>query len=345
MKYFKSKKDVPDYMKEHFFLNRSKYNHRAITVLAFISVPIYSLLNIQNLLFPGIPAGDFWYYVHLGAFIFGGVLGLAYLFLNYLFSNIKFKSRFDMFYVFMLGEVMVLISCIDLNYRWDVSAFLTALLLLSTAIWLDFRVYSLLTLLMTGSFMAGMYFMGDGIYLTPEHIVQLIVFFTIAWFIKLNNNDIRIQNYINYKRLEQFSQEMEQKSLVDALTEVKNRYYLDIAYESIVAGSVRYDKSFTFVMIDIDFFKKINDTYGHHTGDNVLKSFAKILYKNIRRSDEVVRMGGEEFLLILRDADKATALNISDKLRGIIAEYDFSGVEEIITASFGVADSMETTVF
>jgi diguanylate cyclase (GGDEF)-like protein len=91
------------------------------------------------------------------------------------------------------------------------------------------------------------------------------------------------------------------------------------------------------MLIDIDFFKKVNDTYGHPQGDKVLKGVAEILKNNSREIDTVGRWGGEEFLLILTHTDLDTATSVANKLRSKIKAYDF-GLEREITASFGVTE-------
>ena len=89
-------------------------------------------------------------------------------------------------------------------------------------------------------------------------------------------------------------------------------------------------------MMDIDHFKKVNDTYGHEFGDYVLKEFANVVKQNIRNSDIFARIGGEEFILILPHTSYESALKVAEKLRKAIEKHDFKGKK--ITASFGVSE-------
>jgi diguanylate cyclase (GGDEF)-like protein/PAS domain S-box-containing protein len=121
----------------------------------------------------------------------------------------------------------------------------------------------------------------------------------------------------------------------DMLTGLPNRraFYeaLDIAIKEARRG-----RKLTLVQMDIDFFKRVNDTYGHHAGDIVLQQFAKALKAAVRPQDLVARHGGEEFFMILRDASLEQALMIVERVRAEIAETDTG--YGAITASFGVAE-------
>jgi len=93
------------------------------------------------------------------------------------------------------------------------------------------------------------------------------------------------------------------------------------------------------VLIDIDHFKTVNDTYGHQAGDRVLAGLAELVRQHVRGQDLLGRWGGEEFLLVCRDTGQTQALAIAEKLRALVAGHDFHGLR--ITASFGVA-AMDT---
>lgn len=92
-------------------------------------------------------------------------------------------------------------------------------------------------------------------------------------------------------------------------------------------------------MVDIDFFKHINDTYGHVTGDAVLKKIAKTMQSSIRLYDNIGRYGGEEFIIVLPNCDKADAIQQAERIRRIISETSIlsSSQEIFITISLGVA--------
>jgi diguanylate cyclase len=126
----------------------------------------------------------------------------------------------------------------------------------------------------------------------------------------------------------------------DPLTHLFNRRYLPTILKHETTISTRHNIPFGALMLDIDHFKKVNDTYGHDAGDAVLKQFAEILVENVRANDFVFRYGGEEYLVVLGDSDETTALQIAEKIRQAVARrnFDIGGGKTIaITASVGIA--------
>src|ERR1700687_4954609 len=93
-----------------------------------------------------------------------------------------------------------------------------------------------------------------------------------------------------------------------------------------MARAQPYTCSFSVAIIDIDFFKRINDQFGHPAGDEALRTFAITLFKNIRTIDKLGRYGGEEFLLILPDTAKDQAVRTLDRLRSIMSEVDWAAI-------------------
>ena len=100
--------------------------------------------------------------------------------------------------------------------------------------------------------------------------------------------------------------------------------------------SQRYNTLFGIIILDIDHFKDVNDTYGHQVGDDVLKQFSKILKGSIRDTDSLGRWGGEEFLIICPNTDAAALKKMAENLREKIETHDFSNDIQRLTASFGI---------
>lgn len=124
----------------------------------------------------------------------------------------------------------------------------------------------------------------------------------------------------------------------DTLTNIYNRRFIEDRLPVDILKSNPQDNPVSVIMCDIDFFKKVNDTYGHLAGDEVLKVFSSILQESIRKSDWVARYGGEEFLVVLNGTDKNKAVEIAERIRkkveGTIIKYN--DLEIKITSSFGV---------
>jgi diguanylate cyclase (GGDEF)-like protein len=88
------------------------------------------------------------------------------------------------------------------------------------------------------------------------------------------------------------------------------------------------------IILDIDLFKNVNDTYGHYTGDRVIQEFTSILQEHCRKTDTIGRWGGEEFIIIASQTDKDSIIKFAEHIRSIIEDYNFATVNHI-TASFG----------
>lgn len=133
----------------------------------------------------------------------------------------------------------------------------------------------------------------------------------------------------------------------DELTGLFNRRYFFEALGCEIERAGRYNENLTLLMIDIDHFKQVNDTYGHPTGDIVLAGVAKIFMSIVRQSDFVGRVGGEEFCMILTHTDVQQALLAGEKIRKAVEEAEFSDSTTIVnvTVSIGISgyDSAETT--
>ena len=126
----------------------------------------------------------------------------------------------------------------------------------------------------------------------------------------------------------------------DPLTQISNRAAFDEALNREICSFKRHDTNFSLMMIDIDFFKNVNDTYGHIAGDKVIKSVSQVISKTLRRSDEVFRYGGEEFVVLLSNTNIDGAQFIAERVRREIKKMTIHSHEKInITASIGIASS------
>ena len=138
----------------------------------------------------------------------------------------------------------------------------------------------------------------------------------------------------------QYHEEIYRLMTVDGLTELHNKRYFNEAIEREASRSVRYSRTFSLVVFDIDHFKKINDTFGHLAGDAVLRQLGALVRKQVRRDDVPARTGGEEFIVIVPEVSRAGALNLAEKLRAAIeaAVFKFEGTQIPVTVSVGVAE-------
>ncbi len=156
------------------------------------------------------------------------------------------------------------------------------------------------------------------------------------------------------KELEAKNKRLASLPNMDELTEIYNHHYFLNALENETSRAIRNQIQLSLLLIDIDHFRKFNDTYGHQAGDFILKEFSRILKENIRRYDTLARYGGGKFTVILPGTNAEEALAIAEKLRETVdeAKFEKSREEYHITASFGVAsvqpatiDKFETSIF
>lgn len=134
--------------------------------------------------------------------------------------------------------------------------------------------------------------------------------------------------------LKQQRDQLEKMALVDQLTSFYNRHYLIETAPLKIANAIRHESPLCMVMIDIDYFKSINDRHGHDVGDKVLRAVSAIIKTNTRQGDIAARFGGEEFLLLLDHCDIEAAVSKVEFIRKTIEELNPENIS--LTASFGI---------
>ncbi len=138
---------------------------------------------------------------------------------------------------------------------------------------------------------------------------------------------------------------LQRESTKDFLTGLNNVRQFDFVFNGTIKNALDKEESLSLLMVDIDFFKKVNDTYGHIEGDIVLKELGLILSENCRHFDEVSRIGGEEFSVLLPDCAYPRAMQIAERIKDAVKIHTFTlstGVKIHITISIGVASYPET---
>jgi len=185
----------------------------------------------------------------------------------------------------------------------------------------------------------------DGVYFFTHEPYRVITKNKkIKWILDntviVRNESNEIINFVGYltdiTEIKEKEVELENLARVDQLTKISNRLYLDEVLMSQYYRFNRYSEECSIILVDIDYFKAVNDKYGHLVGDKVLIEFANLLKKSIRKDDIVGRWGGEEFLIILPHTNLKKAALLAEKLCKTVAEHEFSVVGHK-TASFGVA--------
>ncbi|AKU10748.1 hypothetical protein AzCIB_0843 [Azoarcus sp. CIB] len=132
---------------------------------------------------------------------------------------------------------------------------------------------------------------------------------------------------------------LRESSLRDAMTGLNNRRFLEEYVDTLVATARRRKIELAIMVLDIDYFKMVNDTYGHDAGDAVLKSLAAVLRTSVRASDMVIRFGGEEFLIVLQETEAENALRVAENIRATVEDLkiQIGGAVLQKTISIGLA--------
>lgn len=149
----------------------------------------------------------------------------------------------------------------------------------------------------------------------------------------------RVRAALRMKRAQDL---LTERAQIDALTGLRNRAYLDERLMMEMAQAVRMQRPLSLVLIDLDHFKRLNDTYGHPFGDLVLQRIGDTLSRAVRPCDAACRYGGEELAVILPDTSIDAAHLVADRIRAAVRELEFApkGQQVTVTASAGVAEAL-----
>jgi diguanylate cyclase len=170
-------------------------------------------------------------------------------------------------------------------------------------------------------------------------LLALVLAIGRCMFLGIFSSSMKQSLYQSGLKLKEAYKRIEELAELDELTGSYNRRCIMRMLDEEIARAARSGASCSIALIDLDWFKRINDAFGHPTGDEVLRTFAITMYANLRNSDRFGRYGGEEFLLVLPDLDADGAVRALDRLRAIISDLDWSAFSPgmKVTISAGVA--------
>ena len=144
------------------------------------------------------------------------------------------------------------------------------------------------------------------------------------------------------KKINFIYSQTKQLSVIDPLTHLYNRRHFEIEFAREFKRAKRYKNALSIAVIDIDFFKNINDTYGHLCGDFILKEIAYLLNQNFRQTDEIYRYGGEEFVVVLTETDKENAFIPLERLRLLVENNKFKYQDNLLNVTISIGFSSNT---
>lgn len=168
----------------------------------------------------------------------------------------------------------------------------------------------------------------------PAEIIALIIFLHML-------NETVLSFKLREASYRQMIASLSKEASTDTLTQLYNRMFIETCLEFHIDNSFLLSQALSIILLDIDHFKEINDTYGHQAGDMVLTQFSNLLLKCVRKSDYAGRLGGDEFIIVLPSTDLATAVLIAERATTILnTSILFIGTEQSvkISCSMGISN-------
>jgi diguanylate cyclase (GGDEF)-like protein len=330
--------DYNDFINEVTFINIKRMN-----VVAAILITVFTGLTFLDYLY--FQAGK-WsislgykilFYSHCSSILLMAVI-LLFIYLRPVRQKdiTSFHKYIENFSLYLFLFHMTFISIGDVFIDGTIAAYLGSIFSVATFIFTTNRVSLQLFLINMILMLCLLTFAS----ITLEHSfsIQMINVFIYGFICLVLSRMVfyyQIRHYKNTKFILQQKDKLEQLAMTDPLTGALNRRsFLECANDEIDRSN-RYGKPISITIFDIDFFKRVNDTFGHPAGDLVLVTISKLIKQNIRSTDLFVRWGGEEFIILYIETDETKSIKISEKLRMII-QSNKPDDAPCVTASFGV---------
>lgn len=201
--------------------------------------------------------------------------------------------------------------------------------------YVGFRTALLLTALMTAGYLGAVTLASPSGVRPEVEAILAGVFFITNLFAGIVLGRMRRQRLA----LAAARAELSRLVYTDPLTGLPNRRHFSERFEAEVARVGRYGGSFTLALVDCDHFKDYNDRHGHPAGDDALRELGFLLREELRSSDSVARLGGEEFAVLMVGTDPVSAAAVAERLRKRIADHTFGATEDTLTVSIGIASA------
>ncbi|PHR57844.1 MAG: hypothetical protein COA44_05055 [Arcobacter sp.] len=286
-----------------------------------------------------------------------------------LFQMRKYKDKIELFSTVLLFITYIMFTIVYIFAQTQSSRIAIFFLLVGAAYFLKGKFKGLCWIIIISSTLMGIHFFTQiQTHYTSFDLIMVIVYFAMFYYIlnlydQIKNADNKQLIYLN-ENLEKIVKERttalqeavtdleeEKKALkvissTDQLTGLCNRSKIRESFSNEQKKSIRYKHNLSMIIIDLDYFKRVNDSYGHSIGDEFLQAIASILKDVCRDTDLIARWGGEEFLILLPDTDIEAAQDLSIRLKKTINEMAFKDIGRQ-SASFGISkfkedDSLDT---
>lgn len=319
------------------------HNRRYLRVISFLGLLVGGLLIFRRLYFENVP-GDAWlhirYLINFSTLIF---LSGLYLLISYISGKKTNRTAFLFQRVYISAVIInyVILTYLDMQLAPDYSAIIAVVLFLSVTLWFDSYAY-LGFLIFINMGVLGSYLLGvNETVLASELFIEMVLFSLIGLGLFYSISDGRMRAFTNDLLLRDSIEKLRESSFRDPLTGLFNRRMMNQELDKYLALSARAAWPVSVILLDLDRFKRVNDSLGHMTGDEVLKQAAVLMESVIRESDRAFRFGGEEFVIMLPDTPLSNAEILAGRLVEKFRSEKFLGVPWTITVSMGIVDNTE----
>lgn len=331
--------DYDDFIREIVFINITRIKILIFPMLVLFCVLIlFDYINIKAGRWALSPGYRIIFFTHLSAQI---LLIIFSVFLY--FNSIARSDQVKMFHR-RINQIMIQLFCFHMTViamgdafnSGSIAAYLGSIFAIASFVFTT-NGFALQLFASNLILMIGLLLIAGGI--TGEsysiQIMNAVIYVAISFLLSRLLFYYQLRDFINRRLIRRQNERLEKLAMYDHLTGVLNRRsFLEQARKELLR-SERYQYPVGVMLFDIDFFKKVNDTYGHAAGDSVLVSVSRAVQENIRSSDLLARWGGEEFIVLSPETDAGRIAAAAEKLRQVIEATkpdDGPGV----TASFGV---------
>ncbi len=329
---------VPEYLKKSLQDERLASTKRNIYLLSLLLFIVGVILLVQHLFQPVVPESTPIWWWYFGAFTFIIVESSIIALITQMVMD-RFSSSFQHFFIRAVGLALLLtttgLCLLDLQAGNDLSVYLVGIFLLAAGFRLGKRFNSILIVGSTLILILAISLFDFQVNL--QMLIALIIYAVLAIWMTLSLENQRVENLVLRTELKDRNSELEQISNRDSLTGAYNRRAFFEHTAVLAEQCKRYGTDLSIAILDIDKFKRVNDTLGHAAGDQVLKKIAERLIQATRSADITSRYGGEEFIVAMSNTHLKYAITVADRLRKEIEYLKIPDVDWTITISVGVA--------
>ncbi len=328
----KKKINIPGQFKKQFRSERQDENNRKIITIPIAMIIVSILYLFQYKFAPGKENLSIFLDNFIMIFIAAIIISSVFLLLTPLFRKISsplVNEIIQVIYSFMMFLFCIRFTVLDLQISTDYSSYTIGIFVLAFLLRISEWKFMILTLLGFIFYIINLFIINTS-KLSAEVILPIIIISVLANFLVFSKERTRKKIFILKK-------DLEESAIKDPLTQLYNRRYMMEYLIKQVACYKRLKTDVSLLLIDIDFFKRVNDTLGHSVGDSVLTELSQILKKATRDTDLVTRYGGEEFIIILSNTGIETAFIVAERIRKNVEQFSFTKVPWDITVSIGIS--------